>query len=57
MVKIGDVVEPIPGCYNSGYMATVIKVIDDRLCVVKFTSPKVSPVHQLRSIENLIKRS
>ncbi|CAB4130061.1 hypothetical protein UFOVP116_250 [uncultured Caudovirales phage] len=57
MIKIGDVVEPIPGCYNSGYMATVIKVIDNRLCVVRFTSPKVKPADQLRSIENLIKRS
>jgi hypothetical protein len=54
-IKVGDIVEPIIGYINYGFTGTVIKICDERVCIVKFTSHKVSPLIQIRSIENLIK--
>jgi len=43
------------GFKSHGYTAQVIKVFqDDQLCVVKFTSPKVKPAVQVRTIQNLM---
>ena len=54
-IKLGDIIEPIMGFKSHGYTAQVIKVFqDDQLCVVKFTSPKVKPPVQVRTIQNLM---
>jgi hypothetical protein len=55
-IQVGDIVEPIPGYYNTGFMGTVVKLIDDQSCIVRFTSEKVKPIEQLRTIDKLIKR-
>jgi len=54
-LKVGDIVEPIMGFYNHGFTATVVEICDERMCIVKFSSHKVSPLIQVRTIENLIK--
>jgi hypothetical protein len=54
-LKVGNIVEPIRGCLNHGFTAEVVKICDERVCIVKFSSHKVSPLIQVRTIENLIK--
>jgi hypothetical protein len=54
-LKVGDVVEPIVGYADYGFTGTVVKICDEQVCFVKFTSSKVTPPVQIRTIQNLIK--
>lgn len=56
IILVGDIVEPLFGYYNAGFTGTVIKIVDDQSCIVRFTSEKVKHKVQLRTFDKLIKR-